>query len=485
MNLRTKMLVGYLGVVLLFMVATSYYLYNLYISSKSFAQHEAQEAEYSLFDDLRINLLQVKNAVQAFVLSRNVYWEIIYDELIEVNDALIQRIKDSREEVLKSQTILNLNKRLQRLEMKIIAETREGDPFQAIRLFDEEYEQLLEQTYQGIESKIIASQQTMQTLHYAIEMKLDQSRNISIAVIVASISFAVILAFWFSNHTTDPIRRLTQTVNGFTSGNYGMRNPELCNSDEVGILGRAFNQMAEQIEQTINDLMASQIELKKRRDQLQQMVSSRTTELREKEVLLKEVHHRVKNNLQIISSLLNLQASSRKNEKFQSVLKDSENRIRSMALIHEKLYRSENLSRIDFTEYINSLITHLIQSFAVNNDMIEFKVDLDEIRLELDTAISCGLLINELVSNSIMHALPQGNRGEISIILRKNGNREFTMKIGDNGVGLPPDFEIDTAETLGLQLVASLVDQLRGRMEIMRTDGCTFVIAIPFEKNSV
>jgi len=178
--------------------------------------------------------------------------------------------------------------------------------------------------------------------------------------------------------------------------------------------------------------------------------------LKEKEVLLKEIHHRVKNNLQIISSLLNLQSEYIKDEQDLEIFKVSQNRIESMALIHEKLYQSEDLAQIDFSEYIRDLVASLFCSYELNLDAIELKINVEQIFLNIETAIPCGLIINELVLNSLKHAFPIGNSGEIYINLYENDENEIALTISDNGIGFSQDFDFRNTSSLGLQLVNAL-----------------------------
>ncbi len=198
--------------------------------------------------------------------------------------------------------------------------------------------------------------------------------------------------------------------------------------------------------------------------------------LKEKEVLLQEVHHRVKNNLQIISSLLSLQSAHIKDRRDLEMLKESQNRIRTMALIHEKLYQSEDLANIDFHEYIEALVDALFRSYGVSTDTVTPAIEVGAVSLGVDTAIPCGLILNELVSNSLKHAFPGGRKGEIRITLRPlNGSIELMVR--DNGVGIPDRIDFRTTDSLGLHLVTILAeDQLNGKITLTRDGGTTFTI---------
>jgi PAS domain S-box-containing protein len=197
--------------------------------------------------------------------------------------------------------------------------------------------------------------------------------------------------------------------------------------------------------------------------------------LNEKELLLKEIHHRVKNNMQIISSLLNLQSGYLKDKEAADALKESQARIVSMAMIHENLYRSDNLSGINFENYINHLIRNLFHTYNVSMEKIKFNILANDVFLNIDTAIPCGLMINELVTNSIKHAFPEGTSGEITIEMEQDQD-QYHLKISDNGIGLPQNLDINKSPTLGLLLVNSLVGQLEGSMEVNRDHGTTYHI---------
>lgn len=197
--------------------------------------------------------------------------------------------------------------------------------------------------------------------------------------------------------------------------------------------------------------------------------------LKEKEVLLKEIHHRVKNNLQVISSILNLQSSFVKDEKTLEILDESRNRIRSMAIIHENLYRTTNFSSIDFTGYLQNLCINLISSYHVYSGVVEFKDEMENIDLVLDQAIPCGLLVNELITNSIKYAFPSKQAGIITVGLEEKDGKIY-LRIEDNGIGLPKDFDMMKTDTLGLQLVSTLAEQLDGEITVRNHQGTKYLI---------
>ncbi len=202
--------------------------------------------------------------------------------------------------------------------------------------------------------------------------------------------------------------------------------------------------------------------------------------LHEKEALLQEIHHRVKNNLQVISSLLALQGRRIDDEKVERVLLDSQSRVRSMALIHEQLYQSGNLSRIDFREYLENLASALFQSYGQTAGHISFSVVSDPVFLGVATAIPCGLIANELLSNCLKHAFNEGRSGSIRLILRRTGPSRYRFVVSDNGKGLPADLDYRASKSLGFSLVTRLAElQLHGRLEVRGNGGTQ--VQIDFE----
>lgn len=215
-------------------------------------------------------------------------------------------------------------------------------------------------------------------------------------------------------------------------------------------------------------------------DALQKATARTEASLEEKEVLLREIHHRVKNNMQVISSLLKLQSKNVKDEHQIEMLKESQNRIKAMALIHEKLYRSKDLTNIDFNEYIKSLVNDLFISYKVSAGRITMNMDIEVVTFKIDTAIPCGLIINELVSNSLKYAFPKGKDGEIKISLRRIADLDsdtFELIVADNGAGISKDLDIRKTESLGLRLITNLAEnQLQGEVELNRNEGTEFKI---------
>jgi PAS domain S-box-containing protein len=206
--------------------------------------------------------------------------------------------------------------------------------------------------------------------------------------------------------------------------------------------------------------------------------------LKEKEVLLKEVHHRVKNNLQVISSILNLQSSYVVDQKTIDLLKESQNRIKSMSFIHESLYQTKDFTSVNFSEYVKNIASNLMLSYVPEGKKIKLKQKMDHVFLNLDLAIPCGLIINELMSNALKYAFVKGNKGEIVIIIEVNKKENVRLIISDNGPGLPKGLDYRNTQSLGLQLVVVLVSQLHGTIRLQNQNGAKYTINFSkFNKN--
>jgi two-component sensor histidine kinase len=206
--------------------------------------------------------------------------------------------------------------------------------------------------------------------------------------------------------------------------------------------------------------------------------------LREKEVLLQEIHHRVKNNLQIMSSLLNLQTGYVKDKKVLGMFAEYQGRVKSMALIHEQLYQSQNLYKIDFSAYVQKLAFNLFRLYGTDADAITLETYVDEGILDVDSAVPCGLIITELVSNSLKYAFPVGQPGKICIRLCSDRDHRFTLSVSDNGVGFPEDLDFRNTDSLGLQLVNTLTAQLGGKLELYREAGTKFEMSFSASKHN-
>jgi len=227
-------------------------------------------------------------------------------------------------------------------------------------------------------------------------------------------------------------------------------------------------------DQHLMNIVGAAIGVEEERKQAEDQIRA---SLQDKEVLLKEVLHRVKNNLQIVSSLLNLQAGRVRDQASLEVLRESQNRIRSMSLIHEKLYQSSSVAQVDLAAYVQELAEALLRSYQAEAQIVRLGTRVTgEARMGLDTAIPCGLIVNELVSNALKHAFPPGRAGEIWIEVGQDPDGRFRLTVGDNGVGLPDGLDVRRTESLGLQLVVTLINQLDGSLELRRTGGTIYSI---------
>lgn len=232
---------------------------------------------------------------------------------------------------------------------------------------------------------------------------------------------------------------------------FNEKTPISANQDVFDLIGAGVNMLGEELENSV-------------------------ITIRERESLLKEVHHRVKNNLQIVSSLLNLQATYSEDERFLNLIRECRNRIITMAMIHEMLYKSKDLSKINASEYIRNLCSSLQSSFYSDGDEIEFSFNLDRyLELDTDIMIPVGLILNEIVSNSYKYAFSK-KQGVIKIVLSKT-KQQVHLKISDNGCGFSKEVVVDDLKTLGLQLIFSLVEQLNGTIDFKQKDGAEFNIA--------
>jgi PAS domain S-box-containing protein len=218
-------------------------------------------------------------------------------------------------------------------------------------------------------------------------------------------------------------------------------------------------------------VLSSVVDITERKRAAERLADS----LHEKETLLKEIHHRVKNNLQVISSLLSLQANYVTDEQTRNAFAQSQARVHSIALVHEKLYQVAELSRISFTEYMRELVDHLIYAQAAEQRAIECVVHDSDLRLSIDTSIACGLMVNELVTNSLKHAFPNGRRGRIDVSLKQIDDY-LELCVKDDGLGLPDAIDVKNVKSLGLDLVATFAQRLKAEYIVQRQPGASFTL---------
>lgn len=212
--------------------------------------------------------------------------------------------------------------------------------------------------------------------------------------------------------------------------------------------------------------------------------SKLVSSVKEKEILLREIHHRVKNNMQMIQSLLSLQADKISRADVKQALMDSNNRIKSMALIHETLYRSEDMANLDIKAYFNNVIKHLYRVYHDPEQLITLSIEIDPVALDIDRCVACGLIINELVSNAMKYAFPGMSQGNLWIWFRNENDNSATLIVTDNGCGLPDDFDVDASDSLGLKIVRILAEgQLKGSLSVVKDNGASFQICFPLIKS--
>jgi two-component sensor histidine kinase len=213
--------------------------------------------------------------------------------------------------------------------------------------------------------------------------------------------------------------------------------------------------------------------------ELEQRVSARTSELKEREALLQEIHHRVKNNLQVIVSLINMQIRGLEAGSSRAALRDCQSRVMTMSEIHQMLYQSTDYAQVPFAKYARELATRILRASESSPGKVTLHFDLEELSLPVKTAIPCGLILNELVANSLKHAFPNDAHGTISVALRLAPDHSMILSVGDDGIGISPALDFDNPSSLGVQLVMTLVEQLDGHLEIIRAQGSMFRITFP------
>lgn len=220
----------------------------------------------------------------------------------------------------------------------------------------------------------------------------------------------------------------------------------------------------EQAERALN-------ESEERFTQQGEALDRQTQLLLRRETMLREIHHRVKNNMQVMSSLLRLQSRAASNPETTKMLEENQNRIQSMALLHELLYQSEDLAVVDFPKYLRRMVDQLFRAYGVDARRIGLRAELDPVGLELDDALPCGLLTSEVISNCLKHGFPQGRGGEVRILLRRKSTTSIALVVSDNGVGLPANLDWATSPSLGLRLVRALAEQLQANLDIRSQGG--------------
>ncbi|MCX9083467.1 MAG: HAMP domain-containing protein [Candidatus Methanoperedens sp.] len=297
---------------------------------------------------------------------------------------------------------------------------------------------------------------------------MEKLRYNSIFSGIISIFIALGMGYYLSHRISLPIIELKNASSEISKGNLETQI-EINTKDEIEDLGRTFNLMTNNLSNSRNETALAIEKQKILNDNLKKS-------LNEKDMLLREIHHRVKNNLQIVTSLLNLQSQTIEEEKQRLIFTESQNRIYAMALIHEKLYQSQSVEKIDLKEYITGIVTNISESYG-NKSNIKFDINVENISLNIDYAVPTGLIINELITNSYKYAFPDKRQGIITIFVRSDENEMIHISIRDNGIGIEKDLDIRNTSSLGLKLIVSLAEsQIHGELILNRENGTEFQI---------
>ncbi|MGA9118305.1 MAG: histidine kinase dimerization/phosphoacceptor domain -containing protein [Bacteroidota bacterium] len=332
--------------------------------------------------------------------------------------------------------------------------------------------------------------------------------EMKVTVAIAAGLFLVIGTLFcvtFALRVTKSLHKLVESL-GMGTAEEDTGLAAVASDDEMGIFVSRYNEV-------VGEVRSLRAEIRRTREGMEHRVAERTailekeveegkrstdllkTSLQEKEVLLREIHHRVKNNLQVISSMLNLQSHTIADPAVREILRVSQGRVRSMATIHEMLYRTDDLARIDFSGYVRTLAAQLFRSYSVNPNLVLLELNIHPMPFSIDSAIPCGLIINELISNALKYAFPDGRRGTIRVNLEPCPRTETSsssspaspatvdsvpricLTVSDDGIGLPLNINPASSATLGLMLVSTLTDQLSGKLTLSRENGTTFHIS--------
>ena len=282
----------------------------------------------------------------------------------------------------------------------------------------------------------------------------------------------ILLSKWYLFR---PLDKLEKSVRVIADGNLDAFI-DVSSQDEIGQLARSFKQMIENLKEITTSRDGLNLEVEERKKVEFVLKGS----LKEKEILLKEVHHRVKNNMQIIQSLLNLQSGKIDNQDLKQAIQDSNNRIRSMALIHETLYRSDDFSHLDLGTYFENIVKGLYRTYHDAGKNLEWHIDVGSVQLDMDKSIACGLIVNELVTNALKYAFVDLQQGIIKIYLNQASDNDVILRVSDNGVGMKEDFNWVSLDSLGLRIVGMLSEeQLDGRLDLKNDQGLKATVQFP------
>ncbi len=324
-----------------------------------------------------------------------------------------------------------------------------------------------------LKSQVILSMAS-QLKHIYSDKLAQASRSITIAVSItvpAILLLTLYLFVFIRKILVKPIEQLHKGAEIIGQGNLG-HQVEVKSSNEIGKLGQMLNSMTS----NLSNITVSRDELNQEVIMRKQIEEQLKVSLKEKETLLQEIHHRVKNNMNVISSLLKLHENSATDEQVKDALKESQGRVYAMSTVHETLYNSKNLADINLSDYLSKMTNTLIQTYTVNPGKIKLVTNVDSIKIHIEKASPLGLIVNELISNALKYAFPDNRSGEIALKARKVGD-QLELVVKDNGVGIQEEYDWRNCNTLGLKLVTNLVEnQLGGSIELDVTDGTNFTI---------
>ncbi len=318
------------------------------------------------------------------------------------------------------------------------------------------------------------------------QVRTSRVKIAAISLLVLGVGFAAVLSS--SIVLTEPLQAIARTARRIAAGDLSQR-ATVRGKGEIAVLASAFNKMMDDLASAYARLEEANAHLERRVEERTQQLRNEVAEreraqqriaaaLREKTVLFQEVHHRVKNNMQVISSMLRLQSGYLSDPQALEAFNECQNRVKTMALIHEKLYQSKNLAMIDFGEYVQSLASQVVRSYGQRAAQVQTKVEVKDVVLGVDAGIPCGLIINELLSNAVKHAFPEG-KGTVSLRMNRSDGL-IELRVVDDGIGFPKDVDFRNPGSLGLQLVNTLVNQLEGSMELVSNGkGSEFRITFP------
>ncbi|NJD51721.1 MAG: HAMP domain-containing protein [Candidatus Methanoperedens sp.] len=423
-------------------------LYNIKLSILSIVDHTNEILFTSLNDPDKPGkeTREIAHAIEAYNRTFE-HYEFLTNKYSPEEEEIVKKIKTNGEDIKRLSSELIFLKDQGNNELKISEKQRELNQVEIEFLKNIDYGLKHEQN--ELNERTNNTNNLIQKIVFQI-------------IVFGFISFvlAISIGLFISNRLSFPIVKLKNASNEIGKGNLETII-DINTKDEIEELGHAFNKMT-------HDLKMSLHEQKIANEQIQKS-------LQEKEVLLREIHHRVKNNMQIISSLLLLSSQNIEDKKFIEILADSQSRINSMALIHEKLYQSENLGQINFNEYINDMASNLLNSYGKGN--VKLEQDVENCPINIDSGVTCGLIINELITNSLKYAFPDGRKGIIKIVFKSIGSNRFQLSIKDDGIGIPKDLDIRKTKSLGLHLVTALAEnQLQGELILNRDRGTEFQI---------